>query len=83
MPSDFTDMQQESVDRRANNRQKSAEILTRNNINFEPKNHGAHLVVTHKDVTVDFWPGTGKFVFRGRPTYGRGVFNLLRKLRKL
>jgi len=71
----------ESQQRRAGNRENSAKILTDNGIRFDSKNAAAHLIIYGASITVDFWPGTGKFIVRGGKT-GRGVFNLL-KLRGL
>ena len=68
----------ESQARRADNRESSAEILADRGIQFERKNMGAHLIVTHGGKVVDFWPGTGKFIPRGFGRPGRGVFNLLK-----
>lgn len=74
-------MVQESIERRAKNRDGGAEILSKAGVEFESKNGGAHLVVRHAGKTVDFWPGTGKFIPREpRPKHGRGVFNLLKIL---
>jgi len=69
-----------SAERRAKNRQSSAEVLTEHSVQFEPKNLDAHLIVAHQGKVVDFWPGTGNYIPRdgGRP--GRGVFNLLQLL---
>ena len=72
--------QAESVERRAKNRQSSAEILAERGIQFETKNMGAHLVVSHDGKVADFWPGTGKYIPRGGGRPGRGVFNLLKLL---
>jgi hypothetical protein len=44
---------------------------------FEEKNGAAHLIVRTELGVVDFWPGTGKFVFRQGGYQGRGVFNLM------
>lgn len=69
----------ESQQRRASHRETSAELLERSGIAYASKNGGVHLIVTHGDQVVDFWPGTGKFIPRGgRP--GRGVFNLMKLL---
>ena len=70
---------QESIERRASNRESSATLLTERGIVFEAKNSGAHLIVKHGDKVADFWPGTGKFIVRGGKQ-GRGVFNLLKKI---
>lgn len=73
----FGCLKDESKQRRAGNRENSAHILTENGISFESKNANAHLIVYGHSITVDFWPGTGKFIVRGGKT-GRGVFNLLK-----
>jgi hypothetical protein len=72
--------QAESAERRASNRQSSAEVLSEHGIQFEPKNMGAHLIVSHDGKVVDFWPGTGKYIPRDGGKPGRGVFNLLKLL---
>lgn len=69
-----------SVIKRQSNRENSAELLTNRGISFVSKNNGAHLIVTHNERTADFWPGTGKYKFRDRSKFRRGVFNLLRDL---
>jgi len=73
----FNGLKGESQKRRADNRESSAKILEENGIKFESKNMGAHLIVSGDSITIDFWPGTGKFIVRGGKT-GRGVFNLLK-----
>lgn len=74
-------MKQESEERRKSNRERSASLLQRLGVDFDSKNDGAHLIVTHNGVTVDFWPGTGKFIPRKpKPKHGRGVFNMLATL---
>lgn len=72
--------QAESAERRAKNRQSSAEILAERGVQFEAKNMGAHLIVSHDGKVADFWPGTGKYIPRGGGRPGRGVFNLLKLL---
>jgi hypothetical protein len=71
-------MKEASQEKRANNRQSSAEILKNKGVEFESKNLGAHLIVTGKKGLIDFWPGTGKFIPRNGGRNGRGVFNLLK-----
>lgn len=73
----YPDLKKESQQRRAGNRENSAKILEDEGVKFESKNLGAHLIVHGESVTVDFWPGTGKFIVRGGKT-GRGVFSLLK-----
>lgn len=69
----------ESAERRASNRESSADLLAERGIEFEAKNGGVHLIVKHNEKTADFWPGTGKFMVRGG-RQGRGVFNMLQAI---
>lgn len=68
--------------KRADNRQSSPQLLEANGIKFETKNMGAHLIIDHKTLgKVDFWPGTGLFHFRKSKARGRGVRNLIKRLK--
>ena len=49
-------------------------------ISFVSKNNGAHLVICHFDLMIDFWPATGRWIVRKSPKEGRGVFKLLKYL---
>lgn len=71
---------EESQARRASNRERSANLLSEHDVDFETKNGGAHLIVKGAGKTFDFWPGTGKYVDRQTKKLGCGVFNLLRAL---
>ena len=79
---DWKQFRKMGQNKRASNRQRSADLLAKEGIKFETKNFGAHLIVTHNNKTVDFWPGTGKFIFRDNGSYGRGVGNLIHRLKK-
>jgi len=70
-------------EKRANNRLWSADYLRQMNIPFVAKNNGAHLIVGTPPNVVDFWPGTGKYIFRERDIEGRGVFNLFQDLHQV
>lgn len=77
----FPDLKEESRKRRASNRERSTAMLLHLGLEFDAKNDGAHLIIRHNGKTVDFWPGTGKFIPRTpKPKHGRGVFNLLQIL---
>lgn len=76
----WRDVKAASQEKRAGNRMSSAEILKSKGIAFESKSFGVHLIVRHAGKTVDFWPGTGKWIIRGGPSRGCGVKNLLRQL---
>jgi hypothetical protein len=69
-------------DKKAHNREGSPALLTAAGIAFDVRNNGAHLIVSHNGLVVDFWPGTGKWIPRpsGRP--GRGVRPLIAFLKR-
>ena len=77
----FRDLRADSQKRRANNRERSAEMLQEAGIAFESKNAGAHLIVYPIEgnlVIVDFWPGTGLWRVRGTgDDENRGVNSLI------
>lgn len=74
----FNALKEHSKGKRAKNRETSAEILKARGIKFDRKNAGAHLIVYGENCTVDFWPGTGKWICRSGNSSGRGVFMLIR-----
>lgn len=74
---DFKAMKKASQDKRADNRQQSAQYLTNRGIPFTSKNGGAHLIVEGVDCFIDFWPGTGKWITRNGKN-GFGVRNLVK-----
>lgn len=75
-------LKQRSQEKRASNRASSADMLTARGVKFAAHNAGAHLVVSADGHTVDFWPGTGKWMTRGFKfgLVGRGVHRLLAHL---
>ena len=76
-------MREDSQRRRARNRENSAAVLRTKGIAFEERNAGAHLIVRHAGTVVDFWPGTGKWIMRGSGLSGRGMQNLINRLREV
>lgn len=71
-------MKARSMEKRAQNRSNSAHVLSGRGIEYEVKNGGAHLIVTHAKGIVDFWPGTGRWRTRTDPIIDRrGVFQLV------
>ncbi len=57
----------------------STKLLVDNGVDFESKNGGIHLIISHNNITADFWPSTGKFQIRGKG-YSRGVRSLFKGL---
>jgi hypothetical protein len=59
-------------------RRKAVRTLEENEISFESKNFGSHLIVRYNSKIVDFWPGTGAWIPRDNPLYrGKGIHRLL------
>lgn len=74
----FDAMREASRDKRSHNRQASRQRLDKCGVKYTSNNNGVHLVVTHNGHTVDFWPGTGKWIARNtQKTNGRGVGSLI------
>lgn len=67
-------------DKRWANVDAAEHILKSKSIDFEVKNMGVHFIVRHNGYTVDFWPSTGKWIFRKADKKGRGIHNMLRGL---
>lgn len=78
----FQAMNEASKDRRAHNREQSAQLLKEKGIQFDDCNRGAHLIVYGTNHMVDFWPGTGKWIVRKMDRSGRGVLNLIKAIRE-
>lgn len=72
----FNALKKERQEKRASNRENSAEYLRERGIPFVEKNGGAHLIVEGKECFIDFWPGTGKWSSRCG-NKGFGVRNLV------
>lgn len=70
-----------SREKRASNRENSAEYLTQREIPFTSKNQGAHLIVEGYNCFIDFWPGTGKWHSRCG-IKGFGVRNLVEFIKR-
>lgn len=73
----YEGMHAESRERRAKNRQSSADLLRAHGFEFQTRNAGAHLIVDTPRGPVDFWPGTGLWCQRGTTKTHRGVFRLI------
>mgnify|MGYP003666597279 CR=1 FL=1 len=71
----------ESKCRKRNNMNASRIMLGKNNINYESKNGGVHIIASYQGKVADFWPSTGKFNIRGDNRYFRGVRLLIKILR--
>ncbi len=69
-------------EKRAKNRQTSREQLVSADVEFTESNLGAHLIVTRGKEVVDFWPGTGLWHVRHSSKKGRGVFGLIKFLKR-
>lgn len=74
---DFNALKKYRQEKRADNRDQSAALLSRAGVIFESKNIGAHLIVEGGAKTIDFWPGTGLWIVRGTKEKRRGVRKLI------
>lgn len=79
----WTEHKKERKQKKESNRNKAIEILTENGISFESKNSGAHLIIRHNGMIVEFWPGTGLFISQHGGQKYRGIRNLLKILGKV
>ena len=73
-----------SRDKRERNRTCSLALLIDNGFTYEQKSP-THYFVFHGDRRAHFWPTTGQYaIMSGKPKlkYKRGVFNLMRDLKK-
>ena len=76
----FNDMSEQSKLKRERNTKSSTDVLMNKKVSFVRKNNGAHLVICHFDLMIDFWPATGRWIVRKSPKESRGVFKLLKYL---
>lgn len=81
-PNETTEMwsqvHKQRQEKRADNRQSSTQQLKHAGIAFDDRNLGAHLIVSHHGYVIDFWPGTGLWIVRGKTTRHRGVSKLIK-----
>ena len=70
-----------SQEKRARNRERGAERLETEGIAHETKNDGAHLIVSHCGIIVDYWPGTGLWRVRSSGESQRGIGSLVARCR--
>jgi len=75
----FNALKKERQIKRASNRATSADLLLERGVSFTSNNNGAHLVVSQDQKTIDFWPGTGRWIDRVG-VRGFGVFNMLKHI---
>jgi len=73
----WRDVKAASRDKRASNRESSAQRLKDDGIPFESKNGGAHLIVLGY---ISLWPGTGLWNDPKAKRSARGINSLLKHL---
>lgn len=76
----FREWDKVKKEKKLSNLEFSTNKLTELGVEFERKNCGAHLVINHGGKIVDFWPSTGKYKFRSRNKYCRGLKKLIKEL---
>lgn len=77
MGEDFKLWKADKTAKKEANLKSSTELLEHNNIHFESKNGGVHLIILHGGRVIHFWPSTGKWTPHGSGEYYRGVRKLL------
>jgi hypothetical protein len=83
-------MNDRSKSRRQSNRDNAPAILKEAGIEFSSHNDGAHLIVSGKTESFDFWPGTGRWRVRHtrledalkRQFASFGIVNLITRIKK-
>ena len=76
----FRDWDKAKKEKKKSNLEFSTGKLVELGVEFEKKAGGVHLVINHDGNTVDFWPSTGKYKFRTRNKYCRGLRKLIKEL---
>ena len=67
--------------KRASNRLNLARSLVSAGVCYTSHNDGAHLVVEHNCLIVDFWPGTGRWKNRKSGEYGFSIKSIFKHIR--
>ena len=75
-------MRERSREKRNSNKEQSTNLLVKNEIPFECKNNGNHLII-ESNPKIDFYPSTGLWRVRGENKNHRGVRSLLKYLRQM
>jgi len=78
---DFRAWDADKKAKKAANKEWSTQCLIDNQINFETKNGGAHLIIKTDKKAIDYWPSTGKWIVRGGRT-SRGVNGLVKFIKQ-
>lgn len=79
----FKAMTKERKHRNAARKHLSTQLLRDVGIPFLERNGGLHLIIPFHNDHIDFWPSTGRFIFRSSKAKGVGVHRLLHKYKKL
>jgi hypothetical protein len=69
-------------EKRWSNLEWSTNYLKEVGIPFTSHNGGVHLIIDGPDGWIDFWPSTGKWIFRSGEK-GRGIQNLFKMIGKV
>lgn len=72
----WREIKQERQEKRQSNLEFSRKLLTKEGIKFEEKPNGHFIVGDY-----DFWATTGLYIHRETKKRGRGVFNLIKKIK--
>lgn len=75
----YRSLREQSKEIRDKNRKNAALLLNAENIAFQSKNHGAHLIIANR---WDLWPGTGKWRDRKVNKYSHGLTSLIKLIKE-
>lgn len=75
----FKALKERNKAKKLSNIESSTLMIMDKGYDVDIKNNGVHLIVSHNNKVVDFWPSTGKFIVRNGKT-GRGVKRLIKEL---
>lgn len=79
---DFRSLAGLARDEREKRREAVPKILEDANIGFASFNEDRHLIIDSPFDTVDFWPGTGLYIWRKTKKRSNGVQNLIKEIKK-
>lgn len=79
----FAALKEKRRAKKLSNIEHSTYMLVEKGFDIDIRNGGVHLIVKQGIYISDFWPSTGKFIFRGINKKGRGVKRLVAEFNKL
>ena len=82
MKETFMLVRKQRQEKRNHNKEQSTNLLKQEEISFESKNSGNHLIILSTP-KIDFYPSTGLWIVRGENKKRRGVLFLLKYIKEM